>query len=244
MSIKTNVFDIETSPRLDLVKEFVKPFKRSDVKLGNLKDAEKIAAKLEHAEANHWQQANDKCQLNPFTSEICAIGIHLDGDKEEILLGQYQESEVMILNEFWELVEERSSHRWAYFSGSNNKSAFDPRHVICRSWANNIKPPVGMVSEQGYLSRCFVDLAQVFLAGSDYPAFVGADMAAKQLGLIGQDVGFSTVKSKEDLSNDEGLTGKNFWKFWAGDDKQKALASEYLTNDIAINRAIANLILS
>jgi hypothetical protein len=241
MSIKTNIFDIETSPRTDLVIEFTKPFKRSDVKLGNIKDPEKVAAKMETAEADYWHKANDKCQLNPFTSEICAIGVHIDGAPDVALLDG---SEIQILSKFWSLVAAHNSERWAYYTGSNNKSAFDPRHIICRSWVNGVSVPEGMVSEQGYLSRCFVDLAQVFLAGADYPSFVGADLCAKQLGLIGQDVGFSTVKSKDQLSDSDGLTGKNFWKFWQGDDVAKTLAAEYLTNDLAIERAIADRILS
>jgi hypothetical protein len=241
MSIKTNIFDIETAPRQDLVTEFTKPFKRSDVKLGNLKDEVKIAAKMETAEADYWAKANDKCQLNPFTSEICAIGVHLDGSPEVALLDG---SEIQILSKFWSLIGAHNSERWAYYTGSNNKSAFDPRHIICRSWVNGLKVPEGIISEQGYISRLFVDLAQIFLSGGDYPAFVGADLCAKQLGLIGSNVGFSTVKSKDELQDSEGLNGKNFWKFWQGDDKQKALAAEYLTNDIAIERAIANVILS
>jgi hypothetical protein len=240
MSIKTNIFDIETAPRLDLVNELTKPFKRSDVKLGNLKDPEKIAAKMETAEADYWAKANDKCQLNPFTSEICAIGVHLDGAPEAILMDG---SEIQILSKFWSLIAAHNSERWAYYTGSNNKSAFDPRHIICRSWVNKVKVPEGIISEGGFISRLFVDLAQIFLAGGDYPAFVGADMCAKQLGLIGEDVGFATVKSKDQLSDSDGLTGKNFWKFWRGDDDQKALAAEYLTNDLAIERAIADRIL-
>ena len=76
--IKTNVFDIETAPRFDLIPQNVKPFKRSSVKLGLMVDPVKIVKKIENAEAKYWQDAKDDAQLNPFTSEICAIGVHLD----------------------------------------------------------------------------------------------------------------------------------------------------------------------
>jgi len=151
--------------------------------------------------------------------------------------------EPIILNEFWRILHQTSHESWAYYTGSNDKSAFDPRGIVARSWVNRVPVPSGIISDRGYYSGCFVDLAQIFLAGGNFPAYVSADAAAKKLGLIGADVGFTTVRSKEDLEAQYGVCGKNFHEYVNSDDPEKrAIATVYLGNDLAIERAIANLI--
>lgn len=231
------IFDIETAPDYDAVKKFTKPFDRDDVKLGNLKDEAKIQAKLEMAEASHMSNANDKAALNPHTSSICAIGIHLEEQKPHLMFGLESD----ILTEFWEIFSDKSHYPWCYYSGCNDRSAFDPRHIIVRSWVNGVKPPHQIVSERGYLSPAFVDLAQVFLFGASYPAYCSVEMACKQLNLIGTTNSAGTVTSKEQIERDTGVNGKDFHKFCDG--KPSAAAHTYLTNDLACERAIADRIL-
>lgn len=235
--MKNIIFDIETAPDLEKVKAFTKPFSRDDVKLGNLKDPEKIEAKLVAAEADHWSKANDQAALNPHTSTICAVGIHLEDTTPRLIFGKEKD----ILDEFWSQFNDFNHLPWCYYSGCNDRSTFDPRHIIVRSWVNGIKTPHQIVSERGYLSPAFVDLAQVYLFGASYPAYCSVEMAIKQLGLIGTTNAAGTVQSKEAIEEDTGVTGKNFHEHCQNGPSAAAYA--YLTNDLACERAIADTIL-
>jgi hypothetical protein len=243
-----SIFDIETAPNEAQVRKLIKPFPDFDpdaIKLGNVKDPAKIKERIEAAadkhatdKANHLANTLDKAALIPAMSTIVAIGIHHeDSTKAEILLGDEKD----ILTQFWEHVEQGKHDVWSYYSGSNDKSGFDPRHIINRSWFHNIATPQ-MVDNRGYINGMFVDLAQIYLAGASYPSFCSADQCAKELGLFGEDVGFAKVLSKDDLMIDHKIEGKNFYKFLQSDDYDLEIAMKYLVNDLAIERAIANRI--
>ena len=79
-----------------------------------------------------------------------------------------------------------------------------------------------------------------YLAGADYVSYCGLSRAAEQLNLIGEDVGFATVRSKDELKLSTGVTGANFHKLRVDDPKA---AEAYLINDLALTRALANRIL-
>lgn len=98
--METNIFDIETEPYSDdEILKFAKPFNSKDVKIGNLKDPEKIAAKLEAAEKGYKQSLLEKAALNPHTSKICAIGLNKAGSSEvHTICGMDEET---ILETFW-----------------------------------------------------------------------------------------------------------------------------------------------
>ncbi len=80
--MKTIVFDIETGPlpESELV-ALVPPFDPAEVKTGNIKDPEKIAAKIAEAEANHRCDFFDKAALDPLTrphrghrsDDVCSV---------------------------------------------------------------------------------------------------------------------------------------------------------------------------
>ena len=235
--METNIFDIETKPDSeDLVLQNAKPFDKSDVKLGNLKDPDKIEAKLEKAEVEYKKNLLDKAALDPHTSSICAIGINLNGRDKVIHLASEKEKD--ILTDFWQLYQD-SSRKWAYWSGSNNKESFDPRHIIVRSWKLGVKTPYGLISQNGWLTDKFLDISQIYLFGCKFPSFCSADNAAKQLGLIGTKSECGLVISKDDLAK-EGVEGKNFYQVL---ESNRELAFQYLTNDVCIERAIADRIL-
>jgi hypothetical protein len=233
---KTVVFDIETAPSDELVEKNTKPFDPSTVKLGNLKDEEKIAAKLAEAENRYYENAYKKAALDPITGYICAIGIGYHDDKPEILTGD----ESNILKNFWMAFEGNANDNWAYYTGSNNKTTFDIRFILMRSWMNKVKVPWGIVTKTGYFNGAFVDLAQIYLAGADYVTYCGLSRAAEQMNLIGEDVGFATVRSKDELKLSTGVTGANFHELLVSDPKA---ADTYLINDLALTRALADRIL-
>ena len=235
--MEINIFDIETKPYSDLeILKNAKPFDRTSVKMGNIKDPDKQEAKLEAAEIAHKRRYLDNAALDPHFSSICAIGLNKAQSREVQALCGVAEEE--ILEMFWAYY--RSSHdAWAYWSGSNNKECFDPRHIIVRSWKLGVLIPHGVISTRGYLTDRFVDLSQVYMFGDSYPSFCSSENACKQLGLTGSDSGCGIVLSKDYLKG-EGVEGKNFYKVLEDDRK---LALKYLTNDVAMERAIANRIL-
>ena len=235
--METNIFDIETAPYSDEdILKNAKAFDPADVRVGNLKDPDKIQAKLDAAEDIYHRNLLDKAALDPHTSSICAIGFNLANSSVAELLVNRPEKE--LLEHFWGIFES-NPQPWGYWSGSNDKTTFDPRHLIIRSWKLKVKTPWGIVSNRGYLSDRFVDISQVYLFGASYPSYCSADKAAEQLGLIGKESGCGKVKSKQALKNN-GVDGKTFYKVLETD---SVLAREYLKNDIAMERAIADRIL-
>jgi len=239
IQIPTTCFDIETKPDdIDKILSSIKPFNPADVKLGNTKDPEKVAEKIDKAESKYINDSIDKAALDPLTGSICGIGIHLHEDPTVTILAG---DEVDILNQFWGYFSNHNDHNWAYYTGSNDKSCFDVRWILMRSWINRIKVPFGIVSRTGFVNGAFVDLAQMYLAGSSkYPAYCGLDRACAELGLEGTDVGFATVLSKESLKASTGITGANYHKMLQDDPDA---AEAYLVNDVAITKAIADILL-
>ncbi len=232
---KINVLDIETAPDAALVAKNTKAFDKDSVKLGNIKDPDKIDAKVAQAEAKYWEDAYGKAALDPHTSTICAIGFQLEDAEPVLLYGD----EAHILERFWLAFEMNKSDVWCYYTGNNGKGSFDLRHILVRSWVNKVRVPYGVVSHTGYISAAFVDMAMVYLAGSDFNSFCGLDRCAKVLGLHGEDVEFATVMSKEELKA-LGASGAGFHELL---EKGSPLADVYLTNDLALTRAVAERIM-
>ncbi len=80
MSIQTPttraiVFDIETIPQDEAkLLASLPPFDPAEVKVGNLKDADKIAAKIAEAEAKHKARWLSEAALSPVTGRVAMIG--------------------------------------------------------------------------------------------------------------------------------------------------------------------------
>lgn len=74
--MKTIFFDIETGPLPENeLAALMPPFDPSEVKTGNIKDPEKIAAKIAEAEVNHKRDFIEKAALDPLTGRVVAIGL-------------------------------------------------------------------------------------------------------------------------------------------------------------------------
>jgi hypothetical protein len=73
--MKAIVFDIETGGQPpEVARQFLREFDPADVKLGNLKDPEKVQAKIEEARARHEADFLETTALRGFTAEVLAIG--------------------------------------------------------------------------------------------------------------------------------------------------------------------------
>ena len=234
-----SIFDIETAPDLEAVGRLSPPFDRSAVKVSHIRHEERVKAKIEREEQKYWQVIHRKAALNPATARVVAIGVHHPGVNALILDGTEQE----LLRAFWR--EFRLAPTWAFWSGNNGRSAFDPRFLIVRSWVNRVPIPPAAFAARGGPGKlapgAWVDLAPLYLIGAESGSTCSANRAARTLGIIGRDLGWATIQDKDDLEK-RGVTGANFHECWE-DELRKPLARQYLLNDLAIERAIADVLL-
>lgn len=94
------VFDIETAPLPDEEIIRVAPtFNPDKVKLGNLKDPDKIEQKIESARDNHYISIIEGAGLDPRYSKPYAIGYIHDGESMEMDFSEPTE----LLRRFWEI---------------------------------------------------------------------------------------------------------------------------------------------
>jgi hypothetical protein len=102
LDYKPVIFDIETEPLdYDNLDRLAPKFNPDDVAVGNLKDPEKIRAKIETAEANHIKKIQDGAGLQAHYSKPIAIGYKIDG-KVELDFSEPKE----LVTRFWEIAND------------------------------------------------------------------------------------------------------------------------------------------
>lgn len=210
--MKTFIFDIETGPLPEAeLTALIPPFDRDAVKTGNLKDPEKIAAKLAEAEAEHRREFIDRAALDPLTGQVLAIGILEKGGIAVL----DDPSEAMLLREFWQMCQGDMGrvHQLVGF----NVCQFDLPFLIRRSWKHRIAVPYGYRRGR-YWSDQVVDLREAWQLG-DRQARGSLDSIARHLG-VGAKNG----------------DGKDFAELWQ-EDRAKAVA--YLQNDLELTAKVA-----
>jgi len=93
------IFDIETMPKSETAIEMIAPkFDPDSVAIGNLKDPEKVEAKINAAEDSHLSKIMDKAGLHAHYSDPCAIGYIIGG---EVRMDFHEPKE--LLTRFWEV---------------------------------------------------------------------------------------------------------------------------------------------
>lgn len=233
------VFDIETGPLpSDEIRANSKPFVAdpspgefdpSTVKTGNTKDEAKIAAKIEDARQKHitaaaehakktqeaevayWAGIVEKAALSPLTGRVLAIG-YVDTDANKILLDIADDESAMLMR-FWNIYKSAKSSD-KKIVGHNTKH-FDLRFLLGRSWIVGIEVPDGILQRDRYWDDTFVDTMERW--GSP----VKLDVLARAFG-VGQKT--------------DGVDGSMFADLLATEPER---AKEYLRNDVAITRAVA-----
>lgn len=249
------VFDIETGPLSDAELDRVRPpldspslpsppgeFDESEVKLGRLKDEEKIREKVEASRqqhehnvrnyaatcdrirAKHVEQFRDMAALSPVTGRVLAIGyaLILPGEREYFINSG---DEVDILSAFWNRFAGCESGGAIGFNITN----FDVPFLVRRSWVNDVRVPQDVFNHTGrYLSHKFVDLMCVWKCASQFgdPKHVNSklDTVAKFFGLEGKT---------------PGVTGADFHRLWNGSEDDRRRAGQYLVNDVKMTESIA-----
>jgi len=212
--MRTIFFDIETGPLPENeLAALMPPFDPAEVKTGNIKDPEKIAAKIAEAEANHKRDFIEKAALDPMSGRVVAIGLLYQDSGEFCVIGH--DDEKQILFDFWHLCrsELAQSGRLAGF----NIFQFDLPFLIRRSWKHRVPVPLGLRRGR-YWNDELLDLREAWQLG-DRMAKGSLDSIAKHLS-VGEKNG----------------DGADFAKLWTSDRKQ-ALA--YLQNDVGLTARVA-----
>jgi len=222
----TLVFDIETGPLPESeLAAVMPPFDPAEVKTGNLKDPEKVAAKIAEAEVNHQRDFFDKAALDPLTGRVVAIGVMVfdadGGDGPDFSkAGRFfiigHDDEARTLREFWDGTHGEMG-RMNPMIGFNI-FGFDLPFLFRRSWKHRVPIPFGLRRGR-YWSDQLVDLRDGWQLG-DRQARGSLDTIARHLG-VGAKNG----------------DGKAFAELWRSDRQQ---AEAYLLNDLKLTAKIAH----
>jgi hypothetical protein len=212
--MKTIFFGIETGPLPEAeLAAMVPPFDPAEVRTGNLKDPEKIAAKLEEAKAHHRREFIERAALDPLTGRVVAIGLlPLAGGRFEVI---GHDDEAQILREFWSACrgEMGRIHQMVGF----NIYQFDLPFLFRRSWKHRVEVPFGFRRGR-YWADEMVDLRDYWQLG-DRQARGSLDTIAMHLGL-----------------GSKNGDGKAFAELWRAD-RDRAIA--YLRNDVELTARVS-----
>ena len=223
-------FDIETGPLADVHKLelLIPPFDPDAVKTGNLKDPEKIAAKISEAEATYYDNAYDRAALSAITGEVLAVGWYSSGESEGgniTLFWQHEQcSERQLLRMTWAAIADAIEGGQRVVG--HNIFGFDLPFLIRRSWANDVKvPEIAMPQNGRYWHRQFVDLMRLYGLGEPRE-FIKLDTLAQWFR-----IGAKT----------EGVDGGDFAGLFRSAKKEDRdhRAMDYLQNDVRLTHNVA-----
>lgn len=241
------VFDIETGPLPDDILRdradpFVPPphpgeFLESSVKVGNLKDALKIQAKIDEARERHslavskyeadvesakaawWSDVVSRAALSPLTGQVLAVG-YLSTDTGRVILDVVDAAgndEFSILGRFWgQYTKSRASNRRMV---GHNIAGFDIPFLMRRTWMLSGDVPPAVLDKGKWLDSTFVDTMSLWGCGNRDA--VKLDTLARSFGVGGKP---------------EGVTGAMFAELLESDRRK---AEEYLENDLRMTAAVA-----
>jgi len=94
-------FDIETGP-LPIAELVIPPFDPSQVKLGNIKNPDIIAEKIQRAEENHVSDYIKHAALDALSGQVLCIGYRVEHEQPAVLCADADGEKAMLL-QFWEL---------------------------------------------------------------------------------------------------------------------------------------------
>lgn len=234
VSYRRVVFDIETAPDKKAIERLLDPFNPDSVRLGNIKDVDKIAEKLKAAEKAHIANAYDKAALHAETAVVCAIGYKgWDTDADFYIVDADQKGEGNAIAEFWNIAETVLMEQ-SDLVGFNIKG-FDLPFLIRRSYHLGLAVPLCVLEmARGRWHSCVLDLMEVYAAGV-WKHMISLDRVCRSLRL----------GRKPDK-----VSGKEFWKWWRGcadtceeSRDQRLLAAAYLQGDLDMTNALADRLL-
>lgn len=214
------IFDIETEPLpLEELQKVCEPFNEEDVKVGNIKDPEKIRAKIDQCRENHWKDIQERAALNATTAKVVAIGYRDHG--EETPYCDMFTSERDNIVACWNRILQCMKKGIDIVGFHSNR--FDIPFLVRRSWLIGCGIP-DIFSASGYLKPCFIDLHERWQCG-DRQATIKLNSLAKYFGIDGKY---------------QGLDGSMFFQLLKVD---PATAKEYLLQDIRMTAHVAERML-
>lgn len=215
------VIDIETGPLpLNQLKAICPPFDESEIKCGNLKDPEKIAAKIDEARRTHFDDFAKRAALSATTGEVLAIGYFNPATNGLFIDGAEASDEPQLLDNFWRKYRE-CRQRNVKIVG-HNLASFDVPFIARRSLILDVGIPDSLLEKGRWLDSIFVDTMSIWGFGGREPI---------KLDLLGQCLGLGRKC--------EGIAGADFHKFWRGTVEERHLAIQYLNQDLRLTAAIA-----
>lgn len=212
----TIIFDIETGP-LPVDQLRIPPFNPADVKLGNIKNPDLIAEKIQKAEESHTADYIRNAALDALSGQVLCIGYRFQNEKPAVLCSD-ADGEAVMLIQFWRLLSDLE--RQPKLVGFNIKS-FDLPFLIKRSWKHRIQVPYWL--RQGrYWNDLVVDLREVWQLG-DSRAHGSLASICRHLGL-----------------GEKSGNGADFSLLW-NTDRQAAI--DYCLQDIKLTQAVADILI-
>jgi len=215
------IFDVETGPLPDeQLRPLIPAFDASEVKCGNLKDPEKIAAKIAEARELHEQEFIGRAALSAITGRVLAVG-YQSIENGRVVIDDGKGEERTLLANFWQRYEKSRAERRRMVG--HNCLLFDVPFLMRRSWTLDVTVPATVLDKGRWLdTSVFGDTMSLWAAGGR--DFVKLDLLARAFG-----VGAKT----------EGVDGGDFSRLWNGTPEERAKAVEYLQNDLAITAKVA-----
>lgn len=211
MNTSAIIFDIETMGTVTA--ETAVPFNADEVKLGNTKDPDKIAKKIEEARAVHVQQQIERAALSAVTGRVLCIGYY-SAAKNNVSIGQVEEpdKERQVIQQFWGFASKCIDEGRRMIG--LNIFGFDLPFLRRRSWILGIDVPE-KVRNGRYWHPIFIDIADEWLSGDRFGSTsCNFDELARAFGTAGKPAG---------------TNGSHFAELFKTD-RQKAI--EYLESDI------------
>ena len=213
--MNTVIFDIETGPLPENDLAALMPaFDPAEVKTGNIKDPDKVAAKIAEAEAAHRREFFERAALDPLTGRVVAVGLLYPDSGEFVVIGH--DDEAATLREFWDSTRGEMGRINEMIGFNSNQ--FDLPFLFRRSWKHRVAVPPGLRRGRYWSEQC-VDLRDTWQLG-DRMARGSLDAIARHLG-VGAKNG----------------DGKAFAELWRSDRKQ---AEAYLRNDLELTAKVAH----
>jgi len=209
-------FDIETGP-LPTRELVIPPFDPSHVKLGNIKNPDIIAEKLQKAEENHASDYIKNAALDALSGQVLAIGYRVEHEQPAVICADADGEKAMLL-EFWELLER--FERKPQLIGFNVKP-FDLPFLFKRSWKHRLTVPY-WIRNGRYWSDLIVDLREVWQLG-DSRAHGSLAAISKHLGL-----------------GDKAGNGAHFYELFKAD-RETAIA--YCLRDVELTQKVADILI-
>jgi hypothetical protein len=124
--------------------------------MGNIKNPDLIAEKLQKAEESHTADYIRNAALDALSGQVLCIGYRVDHQEQNILCSD-ADGEAHLLRQWWALIN--YYERQPKLVGFNIRN-FDLPFLIKRSWRHRIMPPYWL--HQGrYWSELVIDLREV-----------------------------------------------------------------------------------